>query len=144
MKTLFISLFLYLSFQLNASELTWVDAQIKAIKPPRIGLNPNKLTPLKDPFLFVKSKDTAKKKPKASTKLYRSTYKSRRLSLKRLHLTMIMNKSAKINGKWYKVNEKIRGYTIVNIKSSKVILGYHKKHYTLSTDTENKKLNFKN
>ena len=99
---------------------------------------------LQDPFLFVKSKDTVKRESKKSSKVYHSRHHKTRVSLKKLHLSMIMNQSAKINGKWYKIGDTIYGYKIVNVELSKVTLDYHKKNYLLSTDSENKNLNFKN
>ncbi|HEX5711562.1 MAG TPA: hypothetical protein VFX68_09470, partial [Sulfuricurvum sp.] len=39
-----------------------------------------------------------------------------------LRLNALMNKSALINGKWYKVNESVRGYTLAEIKSNSVLL----------------------
>jgi len=131
-------------FSLNANELHWVDEQIKAIKPPRVGLKPNNLLKIKDPFIFAKSNDSVKKKSVKSRKLYRPKSYKKRYSLKKLHLSMTMNKSAKINGKWYKIDDKIHGYKIVKVDLSKITLSYHKKNYLLSTYSKHKNLNFKN
>ena len=145
MKTPLILLFLYLSLQLSANELKWVDEQIKAIEPPRVGLQNKNVAKLTDPFLFVKSKDKAKKKAtKATSTLYHSKHRTWRYPLRKLHLSMTMNKSAKINGKWYKIGDTIHRYKIFDVKLSKVTLRYHKKNYLLSTESKNKNLNFKN
>ena len=54
MKFYFI-LTLFLSF-LHADELLWVNAQIEAIAPNRVGLNKSDISTLKDPFIFLNKK----------------------------------------------------------------------------------------
>ncbi len=136
MKTVLIFLSFFLFISLNATELQWVDAQIKAIKPPRIGLKSTTLAKIKDPFIFTKSTKVAKKKPFKIKKVYHAKHYSKRYSLKRLHLSMTMNTSAKINGKWYKVGDVLHRYLITDIQLSSVILKYHKRSYILSTHSK--------
>lgn len=127
---------------LNANELQWVDEQIEAIKPPRVGLKSGSLAKIKDPFIFTKS-PISMKKNSSSHKVYHASSHRKRYALKRLHLTMTFNKSAKINRKWYKIGDKIHGYTIVDVHLSDVTLKYYKKNYLLSTFSK-KIVNFKN
>ena len=144
MKAFLLFLYILTFFSLNANELHWVDEQIKAIKPSRIGLQPKNLLKISDPFIFTKSKSITKKKSIKSQKLYRTKSYKKRYSLKRLHLSMTMNKSAKINGKWYKIGDTVHGYKVVKVDLSKITLSYHKKNYLLSTYSKHKNLNFKN
>jgi len=144
MKTSLIFLPLLIFISLSATELQWVDEQIKAIKPPRVGLKSANLAKIKDPFLFTQlTSEKKKKKAIKRKKIYRAKHSPKRYSLKRLHLSMTMNKSAKINGKWYKVDDVIHGYKITDIQLSSVKLKYHKKSYLLSTYTK-KTVKFKN
>lgn len=39
-----------------------------------------------------------------------------------LRLEGLMNKSALINGKWYRLNDAVRGYTLAEIKPSSILL----------------------
>ena len=143
MKAVLLLIYVLISLSLSANELHWVDEQIKAIKPPRVGLKPKSLLKVKDPFIFTKSKKVTKKKSLKSRKLYHGKYHKKRFPLKKLHLSMTMNKSAKINGKWYKVGDLIHRYKVIKVNLSNVTLNYHKKNYLLSTYSK-KIVNFKN
>jgi hypothetical protein len=59
-------------------------------------------------------------------------------------LEAIINKSALINKKWYKINTKVGNYTLSSIKTTSVILSYKKKKLLLSTLSKTKKLKFRN
>ena len=143
MKTLYILSLILLISLLNANELKWVDEQIEAIKPPRSGISNKKVAMLKDPFIFIK-----KIEKENGTKVQKAKYTFSKKRIKRkyypkissLHLSMIMNKSARINNKWYKENEKIKGYKILKIELSSVTLSKHKKTFLLSTHSKNKNL----
>ena len=146
MKTLFIPLILSLS--LFANELQWVDKQIQAIKPPREGISKTKINATKSPFIVLKKipkeKLSSTQNSSKTSKLTKNIKASKtRKKSKILLLDTIINKSARINGKWYKSNEKIGKYTITNIESRTVTLSYKKKILILSTMSKNKNLNFK-
>jgi len=143
MKTLFLCIIFLRFSTLNANELKWVDQQIAAIKPPRTGVKMANIAKIKDPFIFTKTTKPLKKKALKPSKIYHKAHKRRRYPLRRLHLTMTMNNSAKINGKWYKVGAMIHGYKIADIKLSSVMLMHHKKSYVLSTYSK-KTIKFKN
>lgn len=145
MKTIITLLFISFSSLLLANELHWVDEQIEAIKPARVGLKAHNISKITDPFIFVKSQEKTIKKSTKSKKIYHSkTHRYKRYySIKKLHLAMTMNKSAKINGKWYKLGDTIHGYKIVTIDVTSVTLRHHKKDYLISTNSKNKTLKFK-
>ena len=67
MKIYIIALLL-LTLNLNSTELQWVDEQIDAIKPLRIGLKLSDVKILKDPIIFIKEKATGDSKSKTKSK----------------------------------------------------------------------------
>jgi len=155
MKTFFITIALLLTANLNSSELDWVNEQVEAIKPPRIGMKNRELSTLKDPFIFLKKNRTDKpkgknvaKKSRSTSSLNRATVASgKKTTLKKkssLSVSLLMNSSAMINEKWYRVGDKINGYKISKIDSTSVLLIKNKKKLLLSTSSESKNLNFNN
>ena len=149
MKSLFIILPFLLFGHLSANELQWVDEQIKAIKPPRTSISKAKINSIKNPFIFLKKK--AKKEAKLKTKSVISsnnpkkstTAVSRNKISKQttsFSLTAIINKSALINGKWYKLQSKVGKYTLSKVDRTSVILKYKKKELLLSTRAKTRKL----
>jgi len=129
----------------NNNELRWVDEQIEAIKPPRVGLSPNEINQLKDPFIFLAEKKedkktTALKRKKHSKYNYKK--KIHQQSSYRFSLKAIINKSALINKKWYKEGAYIYGYKVAKVDKNQVILTKGSKKIILSTITQNKNLKF--
>ena len=100
MKKLTILLLLVLSTTLFSNELSWVDEQVEAIKPPRHGILGRDISKLKDPFIFLSAKKVYKKR--SSYKRYKRTSKRVSNYPSNIKLEAIMNKSAFINAKWYK------------------------------------------
>ena len=151
MKTLIITTLLMLSINLVANELKWVDEQIEAIKPPRSGISKEKINTVQSPFIFLSNK---KDKSKATSSSKKRAYKASASSgtrknkiykrSKKLVLSAIINQSALINKKWYKLNDKVGKYTLSSISRTSVILSYKKKELLLSTNTKNSNLKFKN
>lgn len=133
---------------LNANELDWVDEQVQAIKPPRVGLNKKVLHKLKNPFVFTK----VKKETKEIFPVQNTTQATNSLSVipkqkkvhKRFYLSLIINKSAMINKKWYKEGDFIFGYKVIDIQQSSVILLKNKTRHIISTSTLNPNIIFKN
>ena len=150
MKNLFILLFFLLSISLTANELQWVDEQIQAIKPPRNAISKAKIDAVKDPFIFLKK--TSKKKGSKLAGKKKGTYTMKKNSGSKilakkapsLSLDAIINKSALINGKWYKINSKIGKYTLSSVNTTSVVLSYRKKEIRLSTRSGTNKLKFRN
>jgi len=145
MKNLTIILLLLLSTQLVCNELSWVDEQVEAIKPPRKGIENRKIAKLKDPFIYVKKKSKKKK---------RTVYRGRKYSKvgskkvythsSKLSLEAILNKSALINGKWYREGEKVYEYKLEKVSLKTVLLTKGKKQLLLSTMSKSKNLKFNN
>lgn len=142
MKYLLPLIFLLFTINLYSDELQWVDEQIEAIKPPRKGVSDANISALKDPFIF-KNSNSSKESVKTVAK---SSKSSKYKSLKRYRkyiLKTIINKSAMINGKWYKINDKVGLYTLSEVKRNSVVLSYKSKKLVLSTVSKNKNLKFK-
>lgn len=105
-------------------ELHWVDEQIKAIIPPRVGVADGYINSLIDPIKHIAPVHL----PGISGSGLLAPPKLGSMSLlpkvveEPLRLQALMNKSALINGKWYKSNDTVRGYTLSEIKQNSVLL----------------------
>ena len=145
MKKLIIVTLLLLSTHLLANELAWVDEQVDAIKPPRKGISTNYIAKLKDPFIFLHAKK-AKKRVKSSYRRYAKSTSKKQIQRhsSRLSLEAILNKSALINGKWYKEGEKVDGYKLEKVNYKSVLLTRNKKQVLLSTMSRSNNLKFNN
>ena len=139
MKKFITASVLLLSIEAFAtSDLKWVNEQVDAIKPSRTGISSNFISGLKDP---IKPEEVKKVKKKNSPTIITSTTKSsRELHLKPLTLESIINKSAYINGKWYRENDQVRGKKITLISKNYVILQYKKKQTRLFINKKNDKI----
>jgi type II secretory pathway component PulC len=154
MKTLILMAFILLfSISLNSNELSWVDTQVQAIKPPRKGMDNNELNKIKDPFIFYKNRYN-KKYVKARKKSVKSSVKKSTTSSdavitvlpqpsKHLVLKAIINKSALINGEWYKQNEYIDSYQISSVNRTSVVLTKSNRKFVLTTSDTKQNLKFK-
>ncbi|QOY53933.1 hypothetical protein HUE87_08505 [Candidatus Sulfurimonas marisnigri] len=154
MKTILIaSASIILTCILGANELAWVDEQIEAIKPSRKGIN---ISNAKNPFIFLE-KNGYKVKQRATVSSTSRSVKSTsysagiapykpesKSSRTTLTLDLLINSSAMINGSWYKVNDRVGNYTLVNVGKKFVTLKAGDKELTLSTRVKNKNLKFKN
>jgi len=158
-KTYVISLLL-LTLNLNSTELQWVDEQIDAIKPLRVGLKLSDVSVLRDPIIFIEQKKeetvgksnfkTKSKKIVKRKKTYRSYSKTSSKSkinyktIQNFKLEAIINNSALISGKWYKLNDKIKTFKISEIDRTTVLLMKKGKNIILSTSNRNRTIKFKN
>jgi len=151
-----ILIFLTLLAYANANELAWVDEQIEAIKPPRVGIDNKQFSFLKDPFIFLKKNQTPKEEKKVATRATSSSIpvgiltnklpsktKEHTISYKNLNLIAVINNKALINGQWYTEGEVIRKYRLTQVNSTSVLLTKGKKTLMLSTRTQNSNLKFK-
>jgi len=153
MKTIIITLSILISTSLLADELSWVDEQVQAIKPPRTGMKSSDLSKLKDPFIFLRKnrgeeneKTAAIKTSKSEKKLAKATVvqpKKSNTVNKILSLSVIMNNSAMISGDWYKIGDLVNGYKVSEVTNNSVLLRKNKKELLLSTKSISKQLNFK-
>ena len=130
-------------------ELTWVNEQIEAIKPPRKGISSKDIAKLKDPFIFLHRK---KVKKRVYTSHKRRYYSKSKPTVKKqfqrdtdnLSLEAILNKSALINGKWYKEGTMVYGYKLERVNLQFVLLTRGKKQILLSTVSKSNNLKFNN
>jgi len=146
MKTLYTLLILLLSQTLYSNELTWVDQQVEAIKPARVGISEREIAKIKDPFIFLIKED---EKPenlgkKHSKKVQKRSHYVKKYHTKRLHLEAILNKSAMINKRWYKEGQWVYGYKLVTVNRTSVVLQKQNKKLLLSTVSKSKNLKFHN
>jgi hypothetical protein len=106
-------------------ELTWVDEQIQAILPARIGVADGLINALLDPMKMTKPAPVASTGIKL---LAPPTLGKTGILLppkpveEPLRLQAMVNKSVLISGKWYKVGDMVRNYTLTEIKPNSVLL----------------------
>lgn len=137
---------------LCANELSWVDTQVDAIKPPRVGISNSQILKVKDPFIFYKKESPKKQSKKASSGVKYSTIKNSssssssintKQSSNSMQLSAIINNSALINGEWYRVDQNIAGFTISSITRTNVVLTKGKEKLVLTTNDQKRNLKFK-
>lgn len=107
-------------------ELAWVDEQIQAILPSRIGVAEGFINSLRDPMKMKKpiSVVTNGSKLLAPPKLGSglAVLGQPKIVEEPLRLLAIMNKSVLINGKWYKTGDSVRNFTLTEVKQNSVLL----------------------
>ena len=139
MKALYTTLLFLFIQQLYADELTWVDEQVAAIKPPRVGISQKEIEQIKNPFI-----SSHKEKKKSSIKVYKHTHFIKRYYTKKLSLEAILNKSVLINRRWYKEGAWVYGYRLIKVNSDSAILQKQGRKLRLSTVSKNRNLIFYN
>ena len=153
MKNILLILSLFIITHAIANELEWVDEQIQAIKPPRNGISKSQIDMIQNPFIFLKKE--LKEKPGTKAVVTNKSYSSKKYVSKSttnkvskqstsFSLDAIINKSALINGKWYKLHSKIGKYTLSSVDGTSIILSYKDQELLLTTRSKTKKLKFKN
>lgn len=111
-------------------ELAWVDEQIQAILPSRIGVTDGFINSLNDSIKYLSS---APKGGDSGMKLLAPPRLGTipmlpiiplvpKIVEEPLRLQGLMNKSALINGKWYHLNDTVRSFTLVEIKPASILL----------------------
>ena len=110
-----------------------INKQIEEIKPPRVGVNPADVMKTKNPFIMFKVNKKGKKVTYAVKK---------KVKLTPLKLESSINKSVKINGKWYKEGDRIREYTIIKVSGGEAHLKSRKKELKLYLNNTNDKIKF--
>jgi hypothetical protein len=111
-------------------ELAWVDEQIQAILPSRIGVADGFVNSLNDPVKYLasapKAGDTSMKllaPPRlGAMPMLPNLLLVPQIVEEPLRLQGLMNKSALINGKWYHLNDTVRGFTLAQIKPGSILL----------------------
>lgn len=151
-----IAFVLFFTITLSSNELSWVDTQVDAIKPPRKGMSSSHVANIKSPFIFLdKNRVEGKKKGKSKKRYARPKSKSsskassssKMLTSKKASkgfvLSAVINNSALINGKWYKLNDNINSYKLSSVNRTSVVLTKGKKKLVLSTSEIKQSLKFK-
>ena len=107
------------SVGVSASSLSHeeVNKMVQKIKEERVGIDLATLENTPNPFLIIKEevkkekpKEVKAEKPKVVKKVV--TY----------NLVAILNHAAFIDGKWYKIGDKLGSYTLTNMGRDRVIL----------------------
>jgi len=153
MKTckIIIASLLFLQTAYSANELSWVDTQIDAIKPVRVGIDDLKIIKVEDPFIFFKKGSTKDRSIKISTaakhkniiKQIPSANNDIKQAPPAMKLSAIINNSALINGEWYRVNQYIADFMVLSVTRTSVVLTKGKEKLVLTTSEQNKNLKFK-
>jgi hypothetical protein len=138
MKRLLAALICLTGILLADANTEWVDAQIEAIKPPRQGVSHSAIDRISNPFLYTSKK--VKRTPKRVAKRSKTTRPVRKTSSARLKLLAVMNNSALINGKWYKLNDSIHGYTLAKVNADSVMLTKYNTKRMLFVSSKNKNI----
>ncbi len=157
MKNIYIILIMAISafgniqnFKTFGDVKLYVDSQVEDIKKKRNVVSQRELNKIKNIFIFLKKKKVKDKKTKSfasnsckmpiipanitnntNQKQIKTTNK-----IQTLKLYAIMNKSVLINGKWYKLGEKVYGYKIVKVTSKTVTLNRNGNVKTLTTNSK--------
>lgn len=126
--------------QTHTGELGWVDEQIKAIIPSRVGISIQEINSLREPFKFkhdVIASDLSKyftQKAHASVNV---------IPKPPLTVSLIINKKALIREKWCQVGDIVDRYTIQSIGSTSVTLVNKKSVKVLSIKSDNSNIKIK-
>lgn len=146
MKNFFkLTILFLLSLSGYSNEVKWVDEQIEAIKPPREGIAETKIASLVDPFIFLKEKKSDANNSILTSSEVTTSFKSVvPPTEKKYILDAIINKSALIDGKWYKIDDKIDDFKISNINVTTVTLSKKGKQVVIATSSKKLNLQIKN
>ncbi len=139
-SVVFLSLVYANTIKPDNTQLAWVNQQVDAISQPRNGISSIYINTLKNPFVFIyKIKQIGKRNHHAYiTRSWRRHFRT-------LKLTLIINHQALINGRWYKLHKRLRGFKISFIGNHQVILkrGHVIKKLSVQRDNKNIKINIK-
>jgi len=161
MKTVLLLSLLAMTSLFAKDELAWVDEQVAAIKPSRSGMSKRELSHIRDPFIFLmknrgnegdeKKAITTKSVSSSSSSIQKAPKKEQQTThtnqrkYGKLELEAIINKSVLLSGIWYRVGDKVNGYTITEVTRNSVLLKKKKKELLLTTRTSpNSNLKFQN
>lgn len=158
MKKYFVIAFvLFLTVTLSSNELTWVDTQVEAIKPPREGMNDSDIASITSPFIFLHGKKSKKRYTRAKvkssvshkkqTKNTQASSEESSVILKQpekpLILSAVINDTALINGEWYKLNDTVDSFKLSIVNRTSVVLTKGNGKLILSTSETKRNLKFK-
>lgn len=113
----------------NDKEMLWVDEQIDAIIPARSGVPEGFVNALSDPVKYKVPPKPVKPvsvvvlpKIKTSKETNATLPALPKIIEEPLRLQALMNTSALINGKWYRLNDTVRTYTLAEVRQNSVLL----------------------
>ena len=111
------------------NKLAKYDKLFEQISKKRVGVSNSKIDTVKNPFIMANNKAITKDNSDTII-LKKSTFV----------LTAILNKKAKLNGKWYKINSVIGDFRLTDIKNNSVIITnkHSKKELFLRRSSVNK------
>ncbi len=142
MKTLVILLLFVLMLFSNTTSNKEASIEkfrfmFEKIGEKRVGVNDAKVDSIVIPFEKPIVKKIVKKDSKSDKKVTKQVVQPKK-TIVSYELQAILNKRAKINGKWYKLNSKIDDYKIISIKDGVVWLknSMHKKRLTIRKKNE--------
>ncbi len=98
----------------------------------RVGVDERNIDALKAPFVTVKKKEVTKKNGKKVVKIDEGFV-----------LQAILNKSAKISGKWYKMHADVHGMKIISVRDNYVWLKNDEFRKKLTLGVKNEKISIK-
>jgi hypothetical protein len=135
MKKTVILFILTLSSILNAATLSHVEIKtmVEKIKHQRDGIEISVLETTPNPFAIVEKVEEVKEEIKKEEKV--------QIIKKEVvhHLSAILNHAAFIDGKWYKVGDKVGAFILVSINYDTVDLKSKKEQKKLSIKKEKRK-----
>ena len=132
---LFFSFPIFAQEDMRNEELGWVDQQVKAILPERVGIDEGAINSIQQPFIFLELK-----KDKNGMVVTKKVVKSYKGTSSSLHLKLIINSQALIGHRWYSLNDRILGYKIIAIDKASVKLVKNGKIKVLSIKTNVNKI----
>jgi hypothetical protein len=134
----------------KATELGWVDEQIRAIIPARIGVAPQDINSLVEPFIFTKEIKEIKPVGGIDSSMFKPMQKTQEkpqpiIVKAPLKLSLIINSKALIDNKWYQKGDKVDGHNVENITFNSVTLvkGKNMQVLTIKNDSSNLKIKTK-
>jgi hypothetical protein len=124
------------SINIYADDLLWIDKQIQAIKQARPTIKNTNISKMENLFIFLEKNGYNIEGVNITKKVIKK-YDTEPI------LEMIINKSALINGKWFKVNSIVDGYKINSINKTSVNISFGNKKYILSLKPKSYNLKIK-
>jgi hypothetical protein len=126
--------------QAHTGELGWVDEQIKAIIPSRVGISDQEINSLREPFKYKRDVNASDLSKYFTQKLHATVKTIPKLPLT---VSLIINKKALIRERWYQVGDTIDTYAIKSIESTSVTLVNKKSVKVLSIKSDNSNIKIK-
>jgi hypothetical protein len=124
------------STNIYADDLLWIDKQIQAIKQERPTIKNTNISKMENLFIFLEKNGYNIEGVNITKKVIKK-YDTEPI------LEMIINKSALINGKWFKINSIVDGYKINSINKTSVNISFGNKKYILSLKPKSYNLKIK-